>query len=665
MLNRAASTRLFCISLTSILTLAACGGSSSNEETRSLQPPNNQPPQINQPTAIAGPLSQTTSDNVERFIKNGIYATSVADNTTSTPAAENNVSDSAGNFSTTNTIEQGVDEADRVKYDGSYLYLAQTNSYFTEANSTPTVRVLKRNPDFTLTALPKIQSSLDFSVIDGIYLHEQTLSVIGNDFDIYTTLSDPATNNSIPAGITSDKISISIFNVSDPANAIETLNLQIDGDISATRRIDDNLYIVSNYYASYNDVISGASTDEEKLQNYTQINSAPIDQMMPKLSIDGTEQQLTNIENCYIPEQASEDDGNPSFVFVTKINLSNPNEIESLCVSAHSSLIYSSANNLYVIDTDFINTTNFHKISLDDLSYQASGSVSGVLGWRSDPAFRVDEANGQLRVVSSDYSQTEPQHTLNVLSQNGRELQSIARLPNDQNPEAIGKPREDIFAVRFIDDKAYIVTFERIDPLYVINLSDGANPYIEGSLEIPGFSSYIHPLSNNYLLGVGQQVAPNVVFPTNDEVTPPAVTSGMKISLFDINDPSAPIELTNIVTPFAYTPVEFNYKTLSVLENSNAYQFAIPYQQWASLGENGEQVNLDSSINALMLLETNTADATPSLDLIEAVKTPGDGFFYYTPSDRSIIHGDKVYYLRGNDVYLADWAAQSEVLGPF
>ena len=116
---------------------------------------------------------------------------------------------------------------------------------------------------------------------------------------------------------------------------------------------------------------------------------------------------------------------------------------------------------------------------------------------------RLSENDEFLRVVTTDYSDSNPVHRLSILSEQGGELSNIATLPNESQPEAIGKPGEDVYAVRFTNDKAYIVTFERTDPLYVIDLTDNAQPEIIGSLEIPGYSSYLHPLSNNYLLGIG------------------------------------------------------------------------------------------------------------------------------------------------------------------
>ena len=82
-------------------------------------------------------------------------------------------------------------------------------------------------------------------------------------------------------------------------------------------------------------------------------------------------------------------------------------------------------------------------------------------------------------------------------------LEIIGRLPSDARPEEIGKPNESLFAVRFAGDRAYAVTFRQIDPLYVIDLSTPTDPRIAGALLLPGFSEFLHPVTDALLLGLG------------------------------------------------------------------------------------------------------------------------------------------------------------------
>jgi hypothetical protein len=146
-------------------------------------------------------------------------------------------------------------------------------------------------------------------------------------------------------------------------------------------------------------------------------------------------------------------------------------------------------------------------------------------------ALRFSEKNGELRVVTVADGQFGAfgRNRLSILKPSSigtQLLKTISVLPNSSQPTPLGKPGEQLFATRFIDDRLYAVTYHvpmRVDPLYVVNLSDSANPKITGSLEMPGFSDYLHPLGSNMLLGVGR---------TDD--------GNMQVSLFDVSNDAAP-----------------------------------------------------------------------------------------------------------------------------
>ena len=152
-------------------------------------------------------------------------------------------------------------------------------------------------------------------------------------------------------------------------------------------------------------------------------------------------------------------------------------------------------------------STQIHKVNLDRvLSYAGSGSVDGYLDEHFDLAsFRLSESKGDLSVVTRFSEVGVSHYKLSILTPSDKRegfLVYKSYLPNPTNPQALGKPNERLEATRFVGDKMYAVTFERIDPLYVVNMEDHEAPFIEGVLEVPGFSEYLHPLPNNKLLGV-------------------------------------------------------------------------------------------------------------------------------------------------------------------
>ncbi|MDD1769448.1 MAG: beta-propeller domain-containing protein, partial [Methanomassiliicoccales archaeon] len=106
-------------------------------------------------------------------------------------------------------------------------------------------------------------------------------------------------------------------------------------------------------------------------------------------------------------------------------------------------------------------------------------------------------------------------------------------------------PGESIYASRFVGDMLYLVTFRQIDPFFVIDLGVPSNPHVLGQLHIPGFSSYLHPVDDTHILGIGME---------NDSV---------KMSLFDVSDPKAPVELSRYtISNYSWSIALWDYKCI-------------------------------------------------------------------------------------------------------
>ncbi len=172
--------------------------------------------------------------------------------------------------------------------------------------------------------------------------------------------------------------------------------------------------------------------------------------------------------------------------------------------------------------------TGIVKIALDDLSVSASGSVPG------SPLddFSLDEYRGDLRIATTvggrgsgywvggiSLGETESENDVYVLDRGLDRRGEIRGLGLDER----------IYSARFIGDRGYVVTFRETDPFYVLDLSDPDGPEVTGELKIPGYSSYLHPLGEHRILGVGME------------------GSGLKLSLFDVSDPSDPREVSKYI----------------------------------------------------------------------------------------------------------------------
>jgi len=227
--------------------------------------------------------------------------------------------------------------------------------------------------------------------------------------------------------------------------------------------------------------------------------------------------------------------------------------------------VYASPTSLYVATERWAGgaggasavSTEIHRFDTtapDATEYVASGKVRGYMLSQ----WSMSEQDGLLRVASTtsppwdpDGSQQgESQSFVTVLGADGERLREVG---------AVGGlgDGEDIYAVRFIGDQGYVVTFRQVDPLYVIDLADPTAPRVAGELKIPGYSAYLHPVGPGLLLGVGQDVGPG------------GTLRGVQASLFDVSDASAPVRVDHEAFGAASsTEVEYDHHAFSWFADS-------------------------------------------------------------------------------------------------
>ena len=695
------------ILLSSFLPLLGCGGDSKNEVSiENLK----EVPELNTMSMALTPLKPVNATDFEQYLKNGVYLNSsqqdgVLENTASdigtpTPATTSSSNEQSG-FSSTITQEEGVDEGDRIKYDGEFMYIANHEYYqrqtFAQEAPIPqtSVRILQRDSQGDISELSKTLVNEEASSINSLYLNDDKLAVLS---DIYTFYNDGNLNTS---SITSDvffpmeeSFNLSLLDVTDQASPAITKSYTMDGAIIDSRRVDDVLYIVSSF-SPYISELPYAETETEKLDNYKTIFLSNISDFLPQL-IDkqGNSRNLVEPENCFLPTETTKKDGFNGIVTLTTIDLKQPDNISSICINTQVSGLYATPTSVYLYGTDYQSTDNqtvetsiIHKFSItgQDINYVASGTLDGRFNWQLSN-LRFSEKGDDLRVVTTKGNRWNGyDHYVNVLNPVGNKLTLVAQLPNDTYPEKIGKlnnagiVQEDIKAVRFFEEKAFIVTFLNTDPLYVIDMIDNEELKITGALEIPGYSSYLHPISDSLLVGIGQNVDPNRLFLAEndgintDEITP--IIEGAKISLFDVSNMNDPIEIKSIVYENGYTPVEFDYHALTYLKTEeNTHRFGLPVERWLSERvvdtESGQEYGTWTLKNSLQLIEVTGSDANATLLEIGSV-TPikftdaSEATYVSGWDDRAIFHGDDIYYLHGNSIWKSYWQTPELTTGPF
>ncbi|HYF61020.1 MAG TPA: beta-propeller domain-containing protein, partial [Burkholderiaceae bacterium] len=182
--------------------------------------------------------------------------------------------------------------------------------------------------------------------------------------------------------------------------------------------------------------------------------------------------------------------------------------------------------------------TDVHRFALSSASiaYRGSATVPGRLDRGRDTGrFMMSIDGPRLRVLTQRDApgSAGPAH-LTVLEDRGvGDLATVSTLPNARRPEPIGKPGEQVHAVRFVGTRAYVVTFLRIDPVYAIDLSDPTDPRVLGALEVPGFSDRLYPVADGLLLGLGYDTTGGQGFD---------LPGGVLVSLIDVRNPARPVE---------------------------------------------------------------------------------------------------------------------------
>jgi len=430
---------------------------------------------------------------------------------TLSPTAE-----AASAHSTTNIQVAGVDEADSVKTDGEYLYVVSGNIIY----------ILRAYLPDKAQVLSKIRLNETFGA--EIYVNGDKLAVLGKHFDFYvsTFLERMPTYD-----IYADETFLKVFDISDRANPVLTRTIRLNGTFSGSRMIGDYVYAVVNQPATR-----------------SRSNASEVEVALPTIVIGDSVKEIQPTEIWYV----NASDVYYYFTTIVAVNIKNnaqePTQETFLAGSATN--MYVSESNMYLAvpnTTAWIMTletaevkeeTLIYRVKLDKekIVYEAQGAVLGyVLN-----QFSMDEYGGFFRIATTRGWGNASVNSLYVLNMS---LGVIGKL------EGLA-PGERIYSARFMGDRCYLVTFEQIDPFFVMDLSNPTEPRVLGYLKIPGFSGYLHPYDDNHIIGIGKQ------------------DSKVKLSLFDITNVTAP---TEAVPPYI---VEGGWSDTTVLSDHKAFLFA-------------------------------------------------------------------------------------------
>ena len=508
-------------------------------------------------------------------------------------------------YTDTNVQVQGVDEADIVKTDGFRIFTTLDNVLRTWEVGDPGVTPVG---SFELPIYPQ-----------AMFLYNDTIIVAGANWNATPVVFDDAI---APSGYGSNVTSIIEIDVSNLAEPEVVRTVDFDGTYAQSRLVDGVLRLAVNSapVGLEWEFPSGSGLRSERdatEANRAIIRNSTLENWLPfSVVTEGSTEREGDLLDCtrvMVPEDFSGLDTLSLLTFDLDAGIGS---WDSAGVVASGITMYANASHTYLatqrwfdwwaVDETTIREesegfkTQIHLFETIDRippRYLASGEVTGFLLNQ----FAMDEYGGDLRVASTTspngwWFSDDSQSLVTVLRQDGAKLDEIGRV------DGLGLT-EQIFAVRFLGETGYVVTFRQTDPLYVVDLSEPANPQVAGELKIPGYSAYLHPLGDGKLLGLGQDADEN------------GRVLGTQLSLFDVSNPNDPTRIDTVTLEGGWSQAEGDHHAFTYIDGL----ILAPYQRWEWIeNADGGRSIFDTGVIAARLDGTD-------LELDEILRPVADG----------------------------------------
>ncbi len=485
-----------------------------------------------------------------------------------TNASEDKLRDDYGE---TNVQVEFVDEGDIIKNDGRYLYqiVQDTNDNYGYEE----IQIV--DTEGSLNEVSRIEG---FSNVNEFYIHEDTAVIIEklwahSEYEKSGTVvaTEEDVENLVEEEIAAEDVAITdvligglgygstafskvhMYDISDRANPKEIHTFTIKGNYKTSRISDGYLY----FFTGYDTARPETKDDFEKY--------------IPM--VDG---KLFGADSLYLPETADA----TSYLMMLSIDMDNPTTFtDKMAAVTWGNYYYVSGQNIYVLDNQWAeqkegiqcDKTRIIKFSYD--KGQIEPVCESVVDGTMLDQFAMDEYNGYFRLITT----VNPYKLEKVVDDvSGEEIgyynweymsESNSVYVLDENLKVAGSieglaEEERVYSARFMGDTGYFVTFRQIDPLFSVDFSNPKEPKILGELKISGFSEYLHFYGEDLLLGIGYEA---------DENT--GRTEGVKLSMFDVSDPSNVKEINKLVTEYDHSDALYNHHSVLVSVSKNLIGF--------------------------------------------------------------------------------------------
>jgi hypothetical protein len=435
----------------------------------------------------------------------------------------------------TNNQVAGVDEADFIKNDGQYIYLAQ-NGVFRIVSSWPA------DQTHTVSTTPLVGDPKKLFVVGDQALVYVAVGASANAYSQECTYGYDC--DFTGDGSTTKML---VFDIENRAAPVLMREIDLSGSLIAGRRVGSAVHTVvsqsvqlfpglqyspevnlCNGSGGFNFIEVLQAYESLRQQNRDLILNTDLDVAFPTVTDSAGLTDTGSDAACQSLLASSIADGT-AFTSLVSIDIDHPGPVKTATVISSSGAIYASADSLYMAVPHQLNdkdVSTVHKFRIADVAGETKYEASGMVEGRALNQFAMDEQDGVLRIATTNGRDPDPSTVsyVSALEQHQDDLVKIGQIGGIA-------PHEDIRSVRFDGNRGFVVTFKKTDPLYVFDLSDPTTPRELGELQIPGFSTYMHMVDDTHLMTIG--------YNANDEGSF-AWFDGVLLQIFDVTDPTAP-----------------------------------------------------------------------------------------------------------------------------
>jgi len=489
--------------------------------------------------------------------------------------------------SQTNTQVAGIDEADLLETDGAYIYKA--------IGSKLVITDIRNPADLKVVSTTPVDGH-----IRGLYLDGGRLTVISTR----SLGGETNTDGSFTAmysywRATNVETVVTTFDVSDAAAPVRLGATSIEGDYESSRYVGGKVYLVTNEW------VASPSVQGDQMEGFfiPQAEAAFVARVRQESLEAGPGYTATRRKRVVsgslsetgrtlsVVGSVREANSQLSVSIIDTVNAGQAPVSSLTLADTYANQIYMSGTSIYLTQGDATGQgTVITKLSVqnDQVVYDGRGTVDGQV----NSQFALHEtAGGQLAVTSNGWGagNVARSTTLTMLNDTGDTLVAIDRLTGIA-------PGETLFSTRYVGDRAYFVTYETIDPLFVADLGTPDDLKLLGELKIPGFSTYLHPIDETHLIGVGQRDDDNN-----------GTADGAQVSLFDVSNPAKPIRIDtqNLGEKWSYSNAAHDHLAFTYVPETGL--LAIPLSDDSGTTLEVLKISTTAGIDSVLSLKGNAA----------------------------------------------------------